>query len=183
MCYSYFLTPSASFQCSDALHDELGCLHYFVPWITDWRCPYDPWKLPSSRGSIQTTAASEELSLIHTYIHTIVISTVHANISWLGKKFVSVVTLICIILPALNQFIEIWIRLLTLSFVPMSAPFSNSSETVAVWPFWAAKCKEVPPSYNSIAKNSAGISLIYTRSISMKNSHETIRGQTILKQN
>ena len=96
---------------------------------------------------------------------------------------VSVVTLICIILPTLNQFIKRWVRLLTLSFVPMSAPFSNSSETVAVWPFWAAKCKEVPPFYKSNAENSAEISLIHTRSISMKNSHETIIGQTIQKQN
>ncbi len=42
--------------------------------------------------------------------------------------------------------------LLTFSCDPISAPFSNSSETVAMWPFFAAKCKEVPPIYNSNAK-------------------------------
>ncbi len=37
-------------------------------------------------------------------------------------------------------------------FSPISAPFSKSSETMAVWPNWAAECKEVPPSYNSNAE-------------------------------
>ncbi len=42
--------------------------------------------------------------------------------------------------------------MLTFVFAPIYAPFSNSSETVAVWPLKAALCKEVPPSYNSNAE-------------------------------
>ena len=43
-------------------------------------------------------------------------------------------------------------RLLTISLTPISALFSKSSETVAVWPLKAAKCKEVRPFYNSNAE-------------------------------
>jgi hypothetical protein len=38
---------------------------------------------------------------------------------------------------------------LTLVVAVRSAPFSNSREQVAVWPYQAAQCKAVRPSYNN----------------------------------
>ncbi len=73
------------------------------------------------------------MSLIHT-LHTIVSSITVIDIH------------------NLPIIVNCKVRLLTLLFALISAPFSNSSETVAVWPFWAAECKEVTPLYKSNAE-------------------------------
>jgi hypothetical protein len=74
------------------------------------------------------------MSLIHT-LHTIIVSSIAA-----------------IDIHDLQIGGKCYVRSLTLLFAPISALFSKSSETVAVWPFSAAQCKEVPPSYNSNAE-------------------------------